>query len=109
MTSRPVVPRALARQDIEEAITYYLAEGGSELAQRFIDAIQQGFQRISQNPGIGSPRYAYELGLEGLRAWQLRRFPMVIFYLAREDAIDVWRILHAQRDIPSWMTEPEIR
>jgi len=49
------------------------------------------------------------LGLEGLRVWPLRRFPMLIFYQERPDTIDVWRILHAQRDIPSWMAEPELR
>ncbi len=109
MTFRPVVPRELATQDIDEAIDYYQGEGGSELAQRFIDTLQQGFQRISRNPGVGSSRYAYELGLEGLRVWPLRRFPMLIFYQERADTIDVWRILHAQRDIPSWMAEPEVR
>ncbi len=109
MTSRPVVPRELAWQDIEEAIAYYQGEGGPELAQRFIDAVQQGFQRISRSPGVGSPRYAYELGLEGLRVWQLRRFPMLIFYQERPEIIDVWRVLHAQRDIPSWMAESELR
>ena len=109
MTHRSVVPRELAAQDIDEAMTHYQTEGGSELALRFIDALQQGFQRISRNPGVGSPRYAYELGLEGLRVWPLRRFPMLIFYQERPDIIDVWRILHAQRDIPSWMVEPGVR
>jgi len=109
VTHRPVVPRELAAQDIDEAIAHYETEGGADLALRFIDALQQGFQRISRNPGVGSPRYAYELGLEGLRVWPLRRFPMLIFYQERADMIDVWRILHAQRDIPSWMVEPEIR
>jgi len=109
VTPRPVIPRELAGKDIDEAIAHYEAEGGSELAQRFIDALQQGFQRIRRSPGVGSPRYAYELGLEGLRVWPLRRFPMLIFYQERPDTIDVWRILHAQRDIPSWMAEPELR
>lgn len=109
MTLRPVVPRQRAWQDIDEAIVFYQAEGGSELAQRFIDAVQQGFQRISRNPGVGSQRYAYELGIEGLRAWQLRRFPWLAFYHERPDHIDVLRVLHAQRDIAAWMTGPEIR
>jgi toxin ParE1/3/4 len=33
----------------------------------------------------------------------LWRFPYLVFYLERADCIDVWRVLHAQRDIPSWM------
>ena len=30
-----------------------------------------------------------------------------VFYVERDDHIDVWRVLHAQRDIPAWMQEPE--
>jgi toxin ParE1/3/4 len=56
---------------------------------------------------MGSPRYAYELGLEGVRAWPLRRFPYLIFYIEKPDALDVWRVLHGQRDIPSWMQSLE--
>jgi toxin ParE1/3/4 len=30
-----------------------------------------------------------------------------VFYIERDDHIDVWRVLHAQRDIPALMREPE--
>ena len=60
-----------------------------------------------QHPAVGSPRFAFELRLEGLRAWPLRRYPYLVFYVEREDHLDVWRVLHAQRDIPAWMQEPE--
>ena len=73
----------------------------------FIDALEQAFRRIAQHPAVGSPRYAFELRLEGLRAWPLRRYPYLVFYVEREDHLDVWRVLHAQRDIPAWMQEPE--
>ncbi len=107
MTLRPVIPRALAQRDIDDTITRYAAEGGEALALRFIDALEQAFQRIRRHPGVGSLRYAYELGLEGLRVWPLRRFPILVFYREQPDQIDVWRILHAQRDVPSWMQDPE--
>ena len=107
MTARPVVPRALAQQDIDAAISHYQAEGGEALALRFIDALQQAFRRIGAHPGIGSLRYAYELGLDGLRAWPVRRFPFVVFYREQPDHLDVWRVLHAERDIPAWVQVPE--
>ena len=62
---------------------------------------------LAQHPTIGSPRYAFELRLEGLRAWPLRKYPYLVFYVEREDHLDVWRVLHAQRDIPAWVQEPE--
>jgi toxin ParE1/3/4 len=37
----------------------------------------------------------------------VKRHPYLVFSLERQDHIDVWRVLHAQRDIPAWMQEPE--
>jgi len=107
MKVRPVVPRALARRDIEDAIAYYLAEGSPQAAMGFVDAIEQAFAHIGRHPATGSPRYAHELNLPGLRCWPLKRYPYLAFYVERDDHVDVWRILHGQRDIPAWMQEPE--
>jgi toxin ParE1/3/4 len=107
MKVRPVVPRALARRDIEDAIAYYLAEGSAQAAMGFVDAIEQAFAHIGRHPATGSPRYAHELNLPGLRCWPLKRYPYLAFYVERDDHVDVWRILHGQRDIPAWMQEPE--
>lgn len=30
----------------------------------------------------------------------------LVFYVEREDEVDVWRILHSARDIPRWLSEP---
>ncbi len=52
--------------------------------------------------------FAYELSIPELRAWGLKRFPYVTFYMPRGDRIDVWRVLHTRRDIPgSLQPEPE--
>jgi len=104
--TRPIRPRAIAQQDIEAAIAHYAAAAGATVALAFIDAVQTGFRRISAHPGVGSPRIGTELRLSGLCAWPLRRFPCLIFYRAEPDHIDVWRVLHAKRDIPDWMAEP---
>lgn len=105
MTAKSVVPRELAQRDVEEAIDHYTDEAGADLALRFIDALSEAYRAIGNRPGTGSPRYAHELGLPGLRSRKLRKFPYLVFYLEREDHIDVWRVLHAQRDIPSWITK----
>ena len=107
MTIKPVILRVLAEPDIEQASFHYRSEGGEALALDFIEESEQAFRRISRNPAIGSPRYAYELGLEGLRVWSLRRLPYLIFYIEQPDALDVWRVLHGQRDIPCWMQSSE--
>lgn len=103
MKTRPVIPREAAHRDVDEAVEYYLAEGSEQAALGFIDALEQTYGHIGRHPATGSPRYAHELDLPGLRVWPLKRYPYLVFYVEREDHIDVWRVLHGQRDIPAWM------
>lgn len=108
MSVKPVIPRALANRDIDQALDHYLDEGGERVGLGFIDALEKAYRHIARHPASGSPRYAQELDLPGLRAWPLKRYPYLVFYVERDDHIDVWRVLHSQRDLPTWMGEPEI-
>ena len=105
MKAKPVVPREQASQDVDEAIVYYLDEDAAQAALGFIDALEQAYTHIARQPATGSPRYAHELNLPGLRSWPLTRYPYLVFYVEQADHIDVWRVLHGQRDIPAWMQE----
>ncbi len=105
MTDKRVVLRDLARNDIDQAVTHYLAEAGATVALAFVDATEATLRRIGELPGSGSPRYAHELDIAGLRFLSTDRFPYLIFYLEREEEVDVWRVLHGARDIPAWMRE----
>ena len=107
MTAKPVVPRELANRDIDDAIACYLSENAEPAALGFIDALGQAYAHIARHPATGSPRYAHELNLPGLRFWPLAHHPHLVFYVERPQHIDVWRVLHGQRDIPAWMQEPE--
>jgi toxin ParE1/3/4 len=105
--AKPVVPREQAKQDVEDALAYYMAEDAEAAALGFIDALKQAYAHIGRHPSTGSPRYAHELNLPGLRSWPLARYPYLVFYVERPEHIDVWRVLHGQRDIPAWMQEAE--
>ena len=107
MKLKPVVPREQANQDVDDAVAYYLEEGGASVALDFIDALEQAYTHIGRHPGTGSPRYGHELDLAGLRSWTLSRYPYLVFYVERPDHNDVWRVLHQQRDIPAWMQNPD--
>ena len=107
MTVKPVVPRALANQDVDEAIAYYLGDGGAQAAIGFVDALEKAYTHIGRNPATGSPRYAHELNLPGLRSWPITRHPYLVFYTEHNKRIDVWRVLHGRRDIPAWMQVSE--
>lgn len=106
MKAKSVVPREQAHRDVEDAIAHYLAEGAETAALGFIDALEDAYRHIGRHPASGSPRYAHALNLPGLRSWPLTRYPYLVFYVERSDHVDVWRVLHGQRDIPAWMQEP---
>jgi toxin ParE1/3/4 len=107
VTKKPVRPRELARRDVEAVVDYYVHEAGAEIALGFVEALRTAYRTIGDHRAAGSPRYAHELSLPGLRSSMLKRYPYLIFYIEREDHIDVWRVLHAHRDIPLWMQDPE--
>jgi toxin ParE1/3/4 len=101
--SKPVIPRERANRDVDEAIGHYLSEGTAQAALGFIAALEQAYGHIGRHPATGSPRYAHELDLPGLRSWPLKRYPHIVFYVERSDHIDVWRVLHGQRDLRGWL------
>ncbi len=103
--TKPVIPRELASRDVEAAVDFYLADAGGRIALGFVESLEQAYRHIASQPASGSPRYGHELNLPGLRSWPLRRYPYLVFYVELHDRIDVWRVLHGQRDIPAWMNE----
>jgi len=92
-----------ARQDAMDAAKWYGRQAGVAVGERFLVAVAASLAHIAGNPATGSTRYTVALQLDGLRFWPVTDFPHLIFYVERDDRIDVWRVLHAQRDIPAWM------
>lgn len=107
MKAKAVVPREQAHRDVDEIIAYCLGEEAAQAASGFIDALEKAYAHIGRHPATGSPRCAHELNLSGLRVWPLTRYPYLVFCVEHPDHIDVWRVLHGQRDIPAWMQEPD--
>ena len=105
MTGKPVVPRERAYTDTTLAIDYYAERAGEAVALAFIDALESAYRTIATRPAMGSPLYGHELGLPGLRHRRLRRFPYLVFHVDHDDHVDVWRVLHVQRDIPARLRE----
>lgn len=105
MKVKPVIPRELANRDVDEALTYYLKEAGDQVSLGFVDALEKAYAYLGRHAPTGSPRYAHELNLPGLRMWPLARYPYLVFYVEHNDHIDVWRVLNSQRDFPAWLRD----
>jgi toxin ParE1/3/4 len=104
--TKPILRRARADVDVFEAIAHDLAVSES-VAQGFADALEAAVRHIGRSPGTGSPRYGHELAIPGLRFWRCTRYPCLVFYVERPEHIEVWRVLHGERDIPRWLQEAE--
>lgn len=96
--------RAAAQRDVEQAVAAYRDEASLEVSLDFVGSLEAAVQSLCTHPFIGSLRYAFELDIPELRSWPLQRFPYVIFYRADDGMIDIWRVLHARRDLPAFLT-----
>lgn len=107
MRRKRVIHRRRADEDIENAIAYYLSEAGVDTAASLIDGFEDAMMKIARNPATGSPRYGHELSIPGLRHLPIVKFPYLIFYLERDEHIEILRVLHGSIDIPSWLSDNE--
>lgn len=89
----------MAVRDIDQAVDHYLIASGARLTKRFVRDLHRVFAHLSREPSSGSLRYAHELNLPGLRSWELKTFPYLVFYVELSERVDVWRVLHTRRDL----------
>ncbi|MDP2955999.1 MAG: type II toxin-antitoxin system RelE/ParE family toxin [Longimicrobiales bacterium] len=107
MKRLPLLVTAVADDDIRQAASFYVAEGSTAVAIAFVEAVERTFLHVRTHPGAGSPRYAHELDIPGLRSWPVAGFPYLVFYRMEAHTLTVWRVLHAERDIPEHLQAPE--
>ncbi|HEX8225241.1 MAG TPA: type II toxin-antitoxin system RelE/ParE family toxin [Allosphingosinicella sp.] len=97
-----------AELDVDTIADRYTAEAGEDVARAFAEALRAAYRAISERPRTGSLRFGEEYDVSGLRSRLLGRFPYFVFYIERDDHIDVWRVIHAQRDIPAVLRQGKV-
>lgn len=103
---KPVVRSASAAADIQAALAYCSAEA-PHIADGFIAVLEKASARIERQPGVGSTRYAHELGIPMLRHWRLGRFPYAAFYIEHDAHLDLIRVVHMSRDVPATLKDTD--
>jgi toxin ParE1/3/4 len=99
--TKRIILRPKVSQDLDEHVAY-LAETNSEAAFQFFDSARLTIAQIARAPGMGMLYPVENPRLRGLRKWAVKGFrKYLIFYLERDDAIEVVRILYGMRDINS--------
>jgi toxin ParE1/3/4 len=93
---KPLYFHVLARLELDEATTYY-EELQPGLGIEFLQQVEQTTERLQHDPRMGAPykQSAY-------RHYVIHRFPYVIYYQEREDAIWIMAVAHGQRRPDYW-------
>ncbi|WP_310416165.1 type II toxin-antitoxin system RelE/ParE family toxin [Chamaesiphon sp. OTE_8_metabat_110] len=86
-------PAALT--EYAEAVQYY-AQNRTQLAQAFIDAVENTIYRIRESPT------SYQTIDEDVRRCMTRKFPYGILYTVEEDEILILAIMHYSREPNYW-------
>jgi toxin ParE1/3/4 len=95
-----IVLQPRAKADLSD-IWQFIAEDSDDQADAFIDLIDQKFQLLAQQSGLGRRR---EELAEGLRSFPVGRY--VISYLLIPGGAQIVRVLLGARDIEAAFTKP---
>jgi toxin ParE1/3/4 len=87
---------------------YYIAETSIDASDNFLYAAEEAFRDLAAMPEMGSPREFKNPRLKGLRMWSVPGFRKhLIFYLPKEDGVEVIRVVHGSRDLAALFEEEE--
>lgn len=90
---------ALADADLDD-IWHFIADDSEEQADKFIKILTEKFELLANHPLIGATRDDFRVGLRSL-AYK----SYVIFYMPTDYGIQIDRVLHGARDIPTIFLE----
>jgi toxin ParE1/3/4 len=77
-----------------------------DVAERFLDAAEAAFNLLANMPEMGTLCGFQSSEAAGLRVWSIPGFENhLIFYRPIEGGIDVIRVIHGARDIPTILAE----
>ena len=82
--------RQRAEYDLDEAYAWYESRSPG-LGESFLRATDACLDRIRRDPDL------YAIQHDRARRARLHRFPYSVFYLIRDDAIDVLAVYHSRR------------
>ena len=92
-----VTRRPLAEIDVLD-IWDHIADDNPAAADRWVERLDTALKRLATQPLMGRARP--ELAPE-LRSFPFQRY--VVFYVPRDDGVDVVRVLHSARDVEGEM------
>lgn len=105
-----IIKRPLARFDLLEEADFIEQVYGLEKANTFLDAAQETFESLAAMPLMGSQRLHLAAEIPDLRQWRIKGFEdYLIFYHPLADGVEIVRVLHGKRNIPTILEDEEFQ
>jgi toxin ParE1/3/4 len=96
---KPIIRRPKAAEDVE-GHAMYIADGSIDAATKFLERAEQTLKGLSLFPASGAPFPSRHPELAGVRTKLVKDFPNhVVFYIERDDAIEIIRVLRGGQDV----------
>jgi toxin ParE1/3/4 len=96
MAVRSLVWAPKARQDLLRIWGYYSRLASPEIADSLLHEIAERALGLSQRPFLGRPRTELMSGLRSILV-----HPYAVIYRVTDDAVEIVRVLHERRDLPT--------
>ncbi len=96
------------KRDFEWQAGWYLRRAGDEIAQGYLDCLNESLRLLVVHPGLGFARRYRHPELRGLRSFPVNRpfQPHLIFYRHDSTTLFAVRVIHGARDLPRRLLEP---
>ena len=85
----------ISKNDLDQIIEYLLRDNPAS-ALKILDEIDEGISKLSQFPEIGRLPKDDKLKAFGYRVLIVASY--LVFYIIKEDIVEIHRILHGSRD-----------
>ena len=90
-----------AARDLDDILGYVLEHGGATTALHVYECLHEGVVKVGSEPGIGHVRD--DLVDESLRVWAV--FSYLVIYRPDTKSVQIIRVIHGARDVPSILDE----
>ena len=96
-----------AINSLRKHVIYLEEHAGLEIAERYLDAVEETLTFLCKSPEIGSPCEFTHPRIKSMRRWPVRDFEnYLLFYQATEKELLLLYVFHGKQDINSILDDP---
>lgn len=95
-----ILRRPAAEDDLAAQWVWYAENGGTEVADRFLSAVQATLSALARRPASGTLLTTGVRELQGIRRFRVGGGfeRILLFYIPVPNGIDLIRVIHGSRD-----------